>query len=161
MEKVLLKCIFFFNGFLARQGVDIDRMISIVQLKMLMDKRRVQMVWRTGQQREENTNHLRKVLLSYLLFGLFAGLLLLAIPSFLIGMIVVHSYILFMMSMTLITDFSTVLLDTADNQIILSRPVDGRTLFAARMIHILIYILQFRLPWQSFLWVSFFSDSGY
>jgi hypothetical protein len=72
-------------------------------------------------------------------------LVLVAIPSFLIGMIIIHAYVLFMMAMTLITDFSTVLLDTADNQIILPKPVSGRTLFMARMVHILVYLLEFTI----------------
>jgi hypothetical protein len=49
------------------------------------------------------------------------------------------------MAMTLITDFSSVLLDTTDNQIILPRPVNSRTIFMARMIHILVYLLQFTI----------------
>jgi hypothetical protein len=60
-------------------------------------------------------------------------------------MIIVHSYIIFMMSMTLITDFASVLLDTTDNQVILPRPVNSKTLFMARLVHILIYLLQFTI----------------
>jgi uncharacterized membrane protein len=47
-----------------------------------------------------------------------------------------------MIGMTLITDFSSVLLDTSDNTIILPRPVDSRTLFFSRIIHISIYLGQ-------------------
>ncbi|MEX0635387.1 MAG: hypothetical protein WD135_01360, partial [Ferruginibacter sp.] len=60
-------------------------------------------------------------------------------------MIFFHAYLLVMMAMTLITDFSSVLLDTTDNQIILPRPVNSRTIFVARMIHILVYLLQFTI----------------
>ena len=60
-------------------------------------------------------------------------------------MIVFYTYIMVMISMTLITDFSSILLDTSDNTIILPRPVDSRTLFAARLTHILLYLGQLGL----------------
>ena len=59
--------------------------------------------------------------------------------------IIVHTYIIFMMAMTLVTDFATVLLDTTDNQVILPRPVSSKTLFMARLVHILLYLLQFTI----------------
>jgi hypothetical protein len=47
--------------------------------------------------------------------------------------------------MTLITDFSAILLDTSDNQILLPRPVNSKTLFFARVIHVLLYLFQFSM----------------
>jgi hypothetical protein len=57
-------------------------------------------------------------------------------------MLAFYSYLIVMISMTLITDFSSILLDTSDNTIILPRPVSGRTLYLARLIHILLYLSQ-------------------
>jgi hypothetical protein len=57
-------------------------------------------------------------------------------------MIMFFSYIMVMVAMTLITDFSSILLDTSDNTIILPRPVSSRTLFIARISHILLYLGQ-------------------
>ncbi|MBS1565397.1 MAG: hypothetical protein JST39_13480, partial [Bacteroidetes bacterium] len=93
----------------------------------------------------ENRNHLLMVMLLYGFFGVFIGVLVLNLPSFLLAMIIVHTYFIFMMAMTLVTDFATVLLDTTDNQVILPRPVSGQTLFVARLLHILIYLLQFTI----------------
>lgn len=141
MDKWLLKLVRLCNGLFRRQGIDTDRMYAIVETKLMMDKRRVYMNWRPNQQ-QETRNHLTVVLLIYGFFGVFAGMTVLFLP-FLAGMTVVHTYFVFMMAMTLITDFSTVLLDTADNQILLPRPVNSRTFFMARAIHILLYLLQF------------------
>jgi len=109
-----------------------------------MDKRRVYMQWKQRQQKEDR-NHMIMVLLTYGLLGIFIGALVITVPSFMISMIIAHSYFTFMMAMTLVTDFSTVLLDTTDNQIILPRPVSSKTLFMARLVHILIYLLRFTI----------------
>lgn len=55
-------------------------------------------------------------------------------------MSLVFGIIMFMMVITLISDFSSVLLDLKDKDIILSKPIDGRTLSAAKTIHIMIYM---------------------
>ena len=136
--------IFLSRGLLRRQGVDMESLQAIVQTKLTMDKRRVHMQWKPRQQ-NENRNHLLMVMLVYGLFGLFIGVLILKLPSFLLAMILAHTYFIFMMAMTLITDFATVMLDTTDNQVILPRPVSSRTVFMARLLHILIYLLQFTI----------------
>jgi hypothetical protein len=145
MDKILLKLVGLFKGIFKRQGIDYAGMLTIVETKLTMDKRRVYMNWRQHQQQKENTNHLNGVLFFYTMMGLFIAAFLFAVPSLVLGMILVHAYVLFMMSMTLITDFSTVLLDATDNQVILPRPVSSRTLFMARLVHILIYLLQFTI----------------
>lgn len=142
MEKWLLKMVHIFDGLFRRQGIDITQLYTIVETKMIMDKRRVYMNWRQSGQ-TENKNHLLMVLAVYALFSIFMGAMIFFLPSFMLAMIFLHGYIIFMMAMTLITDFSTVLLDTTDNQIILPKPVNSRTLFMARQIHILLYLLQF------------------
>jgi len=143
MGKWLLKLVRWFNPVFRKQGVDTDLMYAIVELKLLMDTRRVYMSWKQGQQKE-NKNHLTFILIMYGLFGLFMAVTIVQMPL-MPSMILFHSFIIFMMAMTLVTDFSSVLLDTADNQIILPRPVNSKTLFMARLIHVMIYLLQFSI----------------
>jgi ABC-2 type transport system permease protein len=145
MDKLLIKLVYLFKGIINKQGIDFNRMITIVETKLTMDKRRVYMNWKQKQQKKENTNHLNGILAFYAIMGVFIGAMLFAIPSLILGMVIIHSYVLFMMSMTLITDFSTVLLDTTDNQVILPKPVSSKTLFMARLVHILVYLLQFTI----------------
>lgn len=145
MDKILLKLVGIFKNVFNSQGIDYARMMTIVETKLTMDKRRVYMSWKQKQQKKENANHLNGVLFFYALMGMFVAILLFAFPSLMLGMILVHTYVLFMMSMTLITDFSTVLLDTTDNQVILPKPITSKTLFMARLVHILIYLLQFTI----------------
>ncbi|MBX2922639.1 MAG: hypothetical protein KF746_10645 [Chitinophagaceae bacterium] len=144
MEKWLLKIVHIFDGVFRRQGIDISQLYAIVETKMTLDKRRVYMNWRQSDQ-SDNKNHLLMVLAVYGFFSVFMGAMIFFLPSFILAMIFLHAYIIFMMAMTLITDFSTVLLDTTDNQIILPKPVNSRTLFMARQVHILLYLFQFTI----------------
>ncbi len=144
MDKFILKAVLFFAKLLAKQGVDFEKLKIITETKLLMDRRREYFNWRQQQQKEKG-NPLLITLIIYTFFGLFVGLLVFNVKSFVICMALIHSYILFMMALTMITDFSSVLLDTTDNQIILSKPVNGRTLFIARLVHILVYLLQFAI----------------
>ena len=144
MGKIMIRLVWFFRDFFSRQGVDMPQLIAIVETKLKMDERRVYMNWKQ-QQQKENRNQLRIILLTFLLYGIFIGAMMYFVDSLLLSMIVALGFVLFMMSMTLVTDFSSVLLDTTDNQIILPKPVSSKTFFMARLVHIVIYILQFSL----------------
>lgn len=145
MDKFLLKMIYaVLKGWLYKTGADAEQMNRIVATKLIMDRRRVNFNWKQKAQKED-TNHMLRVQFMYALFGFFVGMVLLAIPNFIFSYIIFHAYILFMMAMTLITDFSSIMLDTTDTQIIGPRPVSSRTLFMARLVHILIYIFQLTL----------------
>jgi ABC-2 type transport system permease protein len=144
MDKWLLKLVRLFNPVFKKQGIDTTRLYAIVETKLMMDKRRVYMHWKQRQQ-DENRNHLAIILGVYSLFGIFTGIMIMIVPSIIVSMALVHGYIIFMMAMTLITDFSSVLLDTTDNQVILPRPVNSKTLFMARLVHIMVYLLQFTI----------------
>lgn len=145
MDKFLLKIIYFIiTRFFPNQSVDADKLKVIVYTKLLMDRRRVSFSWKQKKQ-EDNSNKMLLTLLMYGFFGLMVSIFLSAVPDMMLGFIFFHSYIIFMMAMTLITDFSSVMLDTTDTQIILPRPVNSTTLFTARMVHILIYLLQFTI----------------
>ena len=86
MVKWLLTFVKLFSPLLRRQGVDTDRLFSIVELKLLMDTRRVYMNWKPGQQ-SENKNHLTTILLLYSLFGIFMGVVVYSLPSLVTAMV--------------------------------------------------------------------------
>jgi len=144
MDKIIIKILKLFPGLFSRQGVNVYQMFDIVETKLMMDKRRVHFQFRRhDQNKNENTNRLTYVLLLYGFFSLFIVFMISAVDNIVLSMTIFHAYLLFMMSMTLITDFSSVLLDTADNLVILPRPVSGKTLFVSRMVHVSIYLFQF------------------
>ena len=151
MDKILLKILKWISPLFTRQGIDSYQMLDIVQTKVTMDKRRVHFQFnQQNKKQNENANRLTGVLIIYGILGLFIALMITFIPDIVMVMIIFHSYLLFMMAMTLITDFSSVLLDTTDNLIILSKPVNSKTLFVSRMVHIFIYLFQFGFVMSAF-----------
>lgn len=141
MEKALLKLLDLFAWMFRLLHVDYVQLRAIVSAKLIMDNRRQTVAYRK-KINKETSNSFVLSLLFYGIFGTFVAIALYRLPSFMLSMIVFFSYIIVMIAMTLITDFSSILLDTSDNTIILPRPVDGRTLFVARITHILLYLGQ-------------------
>jgi ABC-2 type transport system permease protein len=144
MDKLMLKIVLAFAKIFIKKDVDFEKLKIITETKLLMDRRRV----RVTMKKQTDTEPKNQVLLTHIIYGIFGmvfGVLIMNSADIVLGMILMHTYILFMMAMTLITDFSTVMLDTTDNQIILPRPVNSKTLFTARLVHILVYLLQFTI----------------
>jgi ABC-2 type transport system permease protein len=56
------------------------------------------------------------------------------------------TYFIFMLASTLISDFTSVLIDIRDNYIILPKPVNDRTMLLARLLHIFIHICKLVVP---------------
>jgi len=143
MEKILLSLLDAFAWLFRSLGADYEQVRAIVGVKLLMDSRR----HLVGIQRKPGSegNTFLKTMLVYAVLGALVGFMIAFIPSFRFAMTVFFSYLMVMVVMTLITDFSSILLDASDNTIILPRPVDGRTLFVARSTHILLYLGQLAL----------------
>jgi ABC-2 type transport system permease protein len=139
--NVLLKILDRFQWMFALMKVDYGQLRSIIAIKLTMDNRRQLVAYRKKENKEPR-NVFAITVAFYALFGTFMALGMFSIKAFMPAMILYFSYITVMVAMTLITDFSSVLLDTSDNTIILPRPVDGRTLFIARATHILLYLSQ-------------------
>ena len=144
MENFLLKILDLFQGLFRTTGVDYTQLRAIVAIKLMMDNRRQVIAYRRKETQEPG-NAFLKTLLIYAAFGILIAFTLYFLPSFIFSMILFFSYIMVMIAMTLITDFSSILLDTSDNTIILPRPVDSRTFFVARLTHIILYLSQLTL----------------
>lgn len=141
MNTFLLRILDLFAWAFRLVKADYDQLRAIVAMKLLTDNRRQHISYRRKNQKDPG-NAFAMTLVVYGFFGIFVALAVYRIPSFMLSMILFFSYLMVMVAMTLITDFSSILLDTSDNTIILPRPVDGRTLFVARVTHILLYLGQ-------------------
>jgi ABC-2 type transport system permease protein len=144
MDKLILKFILFIVKTFLKKDVDFEKLKIITETKLILDRRRVRVTMKQKNNKEQK-NQILVTQIVYCFFGLLIGSFVMATNNIMLSMTIVHSYILFMMVMTLITDFSSVLLDTTDNQIILPRPVNSKTFFVSRLVHILVYLLQFTL----------------
>jgi ABC-2 type transport system permease protein len=144
MTRFLIKFVRLFKKIFISAGVDFEQLIAIVTIKLTMDNRRNNASMMRGKRDEskESNNRFAKTLLVYAFLGIFISLYVVAIDIPIISMSIFHGFIMVMLAMTLITDYSSILLDTADNMILLPRPIDSRTLFTARLTHISLYIGQ-------------------
>lgn len=114
----------------AKLGIDYDIMKLIIKHKMIMDKRRD----------EGSKNYLLSSVIVYFIMGLFfAPIVGMYIDNY-IKMSVFFSVFMIMILNVFITDFSSVILDVKDKDILLTKGVDNKTLNAAKFAHIIIYI---------------------
>jgi len=124
---------------LRASGVDYPQFRALLELKLTLDGRRPSTAFRT-QTGKASRNALVFTLGMNTFMGLFVAMFLGILPRPLLALTIVHAFIMMMIALSLISDFSSVLLDTTDNQILQPRPVTSRTLLAARTAHIVVYI---------------------
>ncbi|GAB2522695.1 hypothetical protein [Spirosoma aerophilum] len=125
-------------------GADYNQLRAIVQVKLMMDNRRsIVSMGRYGKPSAESNSNFTRILLIYTVVGGIISLSMLATPDqdrLFFPLTLQFSYIMALCAMTLISDFSSVIMDSSDNQIILPRPVGNRTLWLARVVHITSYL---------------------
>jgi len=140
-EPRLLKFLDRFASVFRRCGVDYNKLRLILRIKMLMDTRRLPTVFANSNKINEKSNYFKKALFLYAFMGLFAGLIVLVpFPTFL-KFNMTTGVIIFLLMSTMISDFSSVLLDVREKNILLPRPVDNKTVNIAKIIHIIYYLL--------------------
>jgi ABC-2 type transport system permease protein len=140
----VLKFLDKFSSIFEKFGIDYKVMRKIVQIKLIMDSRRVPTVFNNRSRRKENTEGEGSVFSKPSLVYVFISLIM--IPFLFIKanydfcMSFVFGIAMFMIMTTLISDFSSVLLDLRDRNIISSKPIESKILSMAKIIHICIYI---------------------
>lgn len=138
-EHRILKFLDKISFIYERSGVDYKTMRRILNIKLIMDGRRTPSMLSMGKEDKERSGFMN-ILLAYGIGGIFIMFFMfLNFPIF-VKMSFVLGMILFMIMATMVSDFSTVLLDINDKSILLSKPVDLKTLNAAKLTHICIYL---------------------
>ncbi len=127
-----------------RLGVNFEQLVAIVEVKLKMDNRRARFNQWNKKQTESNNSFLL-TLFFYFVMACAFSLLIYFSASATAAYSLVFAVMMFMLAMTLITDFSAVILDSNDNAVLLPRPIDDRTLLIARITHILMYLLSMML----------------
>ena len=98
------------------------------------------------QQQAEVNNSTRKTMWAAFFMGLILLFSLLAGHDALTRLTMYCTLFIFMLCMTLITDFTTMLIDTRDNLILLPKPVSDKTFLLARLLHIGIRVSLLLMP---------------
>jgi ABC-2 type transport system permease protein len=137
-----LKLLDRFERVFSSFGVDYKIMRRILQVKLTMDGRRVPTIFSQNAKKKdkENTNQYIKSLWVYVLFGLSMIPFVLMGKNYLFQMSLFYGIFTFFVMTSMISDFSSVLLDIRDRNILFPKPVDRRTISTAKMVHIVIYL---------------------
>lgn len=127
-----------FSGF----GVDYKIMRRLLQVKLTMDGRRVPTIFSQNAKKEnmEKNNQYIKSLWIYVLFGLFLIPFVLMGDNYLFQMSLFYGIFTFFVMTSMISDFSSFLLDIRDRNILFPKPVDRKTISTAKMVHVTIYL---------------------
>lgn len=140
--KILDKFSFVFN----KSKVDYVVLRKILEIKLTLDGRRESAFSKSqNKSNEEGDNGFWKSYWIYIFIGLFLIPLAFIGDSPFIGLNLFFAIMLFMLVSSMISDFSSVILDTKDKVILLTKPVSRETLTTARFIHILIYLMTLML----------------
>jgi len=146
MDKIFLRFIALLYPVLARTGVDIQQLEEILRVKLLMDNRRPNTMFAVKKDAKNNGKQSPWVTGFFqILMGFFIGLLLMLNQMPYVGQTYYFLVFMVLMALTLISDFTTVLVDTRDQFILLPRPVNDRTIAVSRILHISIYVLRLAL----------------
>src|ERR1700712_2338443 len=148
MDKIFLSFIAFFNPILEKAGVNTDQLHQILKVKLMMDDRRPNAMFAARRSVKTNNGNVKNPLLvSFftVLMGVFIGLVLFLNKTAYLGQTLYFLIFMVLMALTLISDFTTVLIDVRDQFILLPRPVNDRTIAVSRIMHISIYVLRLAL----------------
>ena len=128
-----------FEGF----GIDYKLLRIILKTKLTLDSRRAPAInTNNKRKKDEGQTSLLKGYFLHMLFGIFLAFFIYFIKDEMIRMMYFSGAFFFMTTMYLISDFSFVLLDTKDKNILLTKPVDSRTVSLSKVLHILIYMFR-------------------
>ncbi|MFD2759665.1 hypothetical protein [Lentibacillus juripiscarius] len=134
--QLLDKCQFVFK----RLGIDYDDLRKILQLKLTMDQRRVPTIFNMESSKKKEGNQFLKSLWLYGFYGLILIPFLFLGDHYMLQMSLMFGIIMFFLMTSMISDFTSVLLDVRDKNIIGTKPVSKKTISAAKMVHVSIYM---------------------
>ncbi|EJP6474106.1 ABC transporter permease [Clostridium botulinum] len=138
-DSKILKIVDKFKFIYDKLGINYPAMRTILKLKLLMDNRRVPTIYNDGENKNKK-NTFKKSLLLYGLMGVFLMAFIFIPSPMVVKMSINIGAIMFLIMSTMIADFSSVLLDIRDKNILNTKPLDPKTINAAKTTHILIYI---------------------
>ncbi len=144
MINFYLRLLTLLRPIFTRLGVNFEQLRAIVEVKLKMDNRRTRYNQAAKKQKESNSTFFWTLLI-YAVLSSFMAIFVFMSDSIVAVYSILFAYTMFMLAMTLITDFSAVILDSNDNAVLLPRPIDDRTLLIARITHILMYLLSMQL----------------
>lgn len=145
-NRYIINFVLLFKSVFVRFGVNPEQLRIILATKMKMDDRRPNVYNQQRQKMKKEVNHSSWLTMLFLGFtGVFFALILGFVKQPYVGHTLYFSGFMVMLAITLISDFTSVLIDVRDNYIILPRPVSDSTFTVSRILHIGIHITKMAL----------------
>ena len=129
-----------FQSFFSKMGIDYPLMRQILHIKLTMDERRVPTLFNQSASKKDKKYGYIKSLWIYVLISLVLIPFIGFGENYLFQMSITYAIIIFMIMTSMISDFSSVLLDVRDRTILSTKPITAKTINAAKFMHILIYL---------------------
>ncbi|TDQ80054.1 hypothetical protein [Sphingobacterium yanglingense] len=140
MQKLTLRFILLFSKLWTRMGIDVAQLRLIIETKLTIDDRSPLTSFGKNQDKKPSKYSTWFQFFIFMLMGAIFLSFVYTIPDKFLATSIFLTLILSMLSLSLITDFSPVLLDNKDQYIILPRPVNDKTLAFSRVLYMLIKI---------------------
>lgn len=152
MVRLVLRFFDAISWLIVALGADYRQFRAILEVKLSLSSRRPMNAFQMHNQKK-GSNALLGAMVSFLIMGVFIIFTIWLAGSPLVSMTIVHAFVMTMLSLSLVADFSSVLLDTTDSMILQPRPVSDRTILLARLAHIIVYLglLTFALSLATFI----------
>ncbi|MDZ5253875.1 ABC transporter permease [Clostridium sp. LIBA-8841] len=142
-----LKIVDRFRGLYEKLGVDYEMMKLILETKLIMDKRRAPTITMNNKYNEEKENKFGMALGLYALMGAFMALVIVFKYNIMLQMTLYFGFFMFVIGSSFITDFAYVLLDIKDKNLLGITGVSSKTINAAKITNILIYMTKISLAY--------------
>ncbi|MEN8434032.1 hypothetical protein NX821_001205 [Clostridium septicum] len=153
-EFKIFKLLDKFKGIYIKSGVDYDLMKLILSVKLTMDKRRTSTIFNGKRKETEDSNNFIYALVVYAFYGFFMMFLVVFKMNIMYQMSLYFSMFMFMILTIFISDYSSVILDVRDKNIIGTKGVNLETINAAKMTHVIIYLVYLTLAMAGFSLVA-------
>jgi ABC-2 type transport system permease protein len=162
MIKFILRMVRAFSPLWARLGINPEHLDAILLVKLTMDDRRPNAFNRARQkkQKKEMSNSTWLTIFMSGIMGVFYLFVLSVCADDISGLTFFFLLFMVMLAITLIADFSYVLIDVKDNYIILPKPVNAQTVLMARLLHILIHLSKMVVPMGAPALIYMFVHAG-
>lgn len=141
-EYSFLRFLDKFKNIYTKCGVDYEKMRLILSVKLTLDSRKTSTVMQnsSSSKDKETKSSFTKSLIMYAIMGAFIGMATLTSFNKMYTYSIVFGMFMFFILTIFISDFSNVLLDVRDKNIIGTKGIDNKTINAAKLTHICYYI---------------------
>lgn len=155
MNKILLRLVRLLAPLWRNIGADPNQLQVILEAKLKMDSRRRSSFSNMGNRNKKETKN--QDVMTMVLFG-FMGMaftfIVVAFQQTATGLAIYFTAWIVLVTLTLITDFTDVLIDVRDNYILFPRPINDRTITLSRLLHIGFYLSKLVLAFAITAWVT-------